>query len=73
MIDPKKDRLIYSDILKTPYGYHLKKAVTTTYSLDVSALISCMIPLAFSEDTNNHLFKNKVSLFTAFRNLSKNL
>ena len=71
MINPKKERLIYSDILTPPYGYELEKAITTTYSLDVAALVSCMIPLAFSDDVSNKLFKNKVSTFTALRNLSK--
>lgn len=71
MINPKKDRLIYSDILVPPYGYELEKAVTTTYSLDIAALISCMIPLAFSSDVNDRLFKNRVSTFTALRNLSR--
>lgn len=73
MINPKKERLIYSDILTPPYGYELEKAITTTYSLDVAALVSCMIPLAFSADVSNKLFKNKVSTFTAFRNLSKKM
>ena len=73
MINPKKDRFIYSDILTPPYGYELEKAITTTYSLDIAALISCMIPLAFSSDVNNRLFKNKVSNLTALRNLSEKL
>lgn len=73
MINPKKERLIYSDILTPPYGYELEKAITTTYSLDVAALVSCMIPLAFSADVSNKLFKNKVSTFTALRNLSKKM
>lgn len=73
MIDPKKDRFIYSDILAAPYGFELEKAITTTYSLDIQALISCMIPLAFSQDVNNRLFKNKISNLTALRNLSEKL
>lgn len=73
MINPKKDRLVYSDILIPPLGYELEKAVATTYSLDIAALLSCMIPLAFSADVNDKLFKNKVSTFTALRNLSKKI
>lgn len=73
MINPKKDRFIYSDLLTPPYGYELEKAITTTYSLDITALISCMIPLAFSSDVNNRLFKNKISNLTALRNLSEKL
>lgn len=73
MINPKKDRLIYSDILTPPYGFEIEKVITTTYSLDVAALVSCMIPLAFSSDVSNKIFKNKVSTFTALRNLSKKM
>lgn len=73
MINPKKDRLIYSDILTPPYGFEIEKVIATTYSLDVAALVSCMIPLAFSSDVSNKIFKNKVSTFTALRNLSKKM
>lgn len=73
MINPKKDRFIYSEILSAPYGYELEKAIATTYSLDVAALISCMIPLAFSADTSSRLFKNKISNLTALKNLAEKL
>lgn len=76
MLNPKKknEHLIYGDILTPPAEYPiLEKAVTTTYSLDISALVSCMIPLAFSDDVNSRLFQNKVSTLTALRNLSEKL
>ena len=31
MINPKKDRYVYSDILKAPDDFVLEKAVATTY------------------------------------------
>lgn len=76
MLNPKKknEHLIYGDILTPPAEYPiLEKAVTTTYSLDISALVSCMIPLAFFDDVNSRLFQNKVSTLTALRNLSEKL
>lgn len=73
MINPKKDRFVYSEILCPPYGYELENAIATTYSLDVAAFISCMIPLVFSADTSNRLFKNKISNLTALRNLAEKL
>ena len=76
MLNPKKktDHLIYGDILTAPAEYpNLEKAIATTYSLDISALVSCMIPLAFSDDVNSNLFKNKVSTLTALRNISEKL
>ena len=76
MLNPKKktDHSIYSDILTPPDDYPvLEKAVATTYSLDISALVSCMIPLSFADDVNSRIFQNKVSTLTAFRNLSDRL
>ena len=73
MLNPQKDRFIFRDILTAPYEWELEKAVATTYSLDIAALIACMIPLAFSDDVSSHIFKNKVATFTALRNLSKKL
>ena len=73
MLNPQKDRFIFRDVLTSPYEWELEKAVATTYSLDITALISCMIPLAFSDDVSSHIFKNKIATFTALRNLSKKL
>ncbi len=76
MLNPKRksEHLIYGDILTPPAEYPiLEKAIATTYSLDISALVSCMIPLAFSDDVNSRLFQNKVSTLTALRNLSEKL
>lgn len=76
MLNPKKknEHLIYGDILTPPAESPiLERAITTTYSLDISALVSCMIPLAFSDDVNSRLFQNKVSTLTALRNLSEKL
>ena len=73
MLNPQKDRFVFRDVLTSPYEWELEKAVATTYSLDITALISCMIPLAFSDDVSSHIFKNKIATFTALRNLSKKL
>ncbi|MBQ9207841.1 MAG: hypothetical protein IJ158_14165 [Treponema sp.] len=73
MLNPQKDRFVFRDILSALYEWELEKAVATTYSLDVTSLISCMIPLAFSDDVSSHVFKNKIATFTALRNLSKKL
>ncbi|MBO4857735.1 MAG: phospholipase D family protein [Treponema sp.] len=76
MLNPrnKSEHLIYGDILTPPAEFPiLENALATTYSLDISALVSCMIPLAFSDDVNSRLFQNKVSTLTALRNLSEKL
>ena len=73
MLNPQKDRFVFRDILSVPYECEIEKVVATTYSLDITALISCMIPLAFSDDVSSHIFKNKIATFTALRVLSKKL
>ena len=39
MLDPKKDRFDYKEILKAPPNYYFDFAITTTYSLDLEALM----------------------------------
>lgn len=73
MLNPQKDRFVFRDILSVPYECEIEKVIATTYSLDITALISCMIPLAFSDDVSSHIFKNKIATFTALRALSKKL
>ncbi|MBQ3716665.1 MAG: hypothetical protein IJM92_15330 [Fibrobacter sp.] len=76
MLDPqnRKEHIVYSDSLIPPKDFPiLERAIATSYSLDASALISCMVPLAFSDDVNSKLFENKVCLLSAMRQLSEKL
>ena len=76
MLDPqnRKERIVYSDSLLPPKDFPvLERALATSYSLDVSALVSCMVPLAFSDDVNSKLFENKVCILSAMRQLSEKL
>ncbi len=76
MLNPKKktDHLLFSDFLAPPEQYPiLECTIATTYSLDISALISCMIPLAFGDDVDSKLFKNKISILSSLESLSKKM
>ena len=75
MINPseRKDRFVYSEVLAPPKDCHIVYALGTTYSLNITALVSCMIPLAFKSDTESEVFKNNVSTYVAFRKLSSKM
>ena len=55
MLNPRKDRLNYSNILHPPADYHLDFAVGTTYSLDLNALIASAISSGSSVKFDSYL------------------
>ena len=76
MLNPKKktEHLLFSDFLTPPEGFpNLECVIATTYSLDISALISCMVLLAFGNDIDGKLLKNKVSILSSLETLSKKM
>ena len=44
MLDVKKDRLDYGELLMPPEGFQLSSGIATTYSLDLHTLLA--IPVA---------------------------
>ncbi len=53
MLDAKNNRLYYDALLKAPDGYSFNHAVTTTYSLDLDAILLVPVALFFSADFDN--------------------
>ena len=49
MLDYKKDRLDYGEMLIPPEGYTLTRAVAATYSLDLNTLLSIPIALFYAQ------------------------
>ncbi len=49
MLRPESDRVNYAAELAPPAGYRLERAVATTYSLDLAALVAAAIPLGLSQ------------------------
>lgn len=68
--DTNTDRLNYGEILLPPVGYQLVKAVGTTYSLDLEALISISVSLGLLETTDSKISNNPVILLNAFQKVS---
>ena len=82
MLNPTKktEHLLFSDFLTPPEGFpNLECVIATTYSLDISALISCMVSLAFGDDIDGvlpidkDLAKNNVKILSSLERLSKKM
>lgn len=73
MLDPKKDVLIYSDYLKPPIGFEFSKAISTTYSLDLKAILFLPVALYFSKDieTNKKNNEGVIAVLDALSRISK--
>jgi len=73
MFKPKEDRLNYGQLLMPPVGYTLVRAVGTTYSLDLEALMSVCIVLGIQESTDSSLTKNPFAILKSLQGLSEKL
>ncbi len=68
MFKPEADRLEYGSELLPPEGFHLVRAVATTYSLDFETLIAVLVPLALSGDVEDkELYSNPLAILQAIR------
>lgn len=69
MISPSEDRVDYADQLRPPTGYHLVRAVATTYSLDFETLIAAAFPLGAAADIEGDACRNPVAAMEALRSV----
>ncbi len=70
MFRTKEDRLNYGQILMPPVGYTLVRAVGTTYSLNLEALMSVCIALGIQESTDSSLANNPFAVLKSLQELS---
>ena len=70
MLNNKKDRLNYGNILMPPMGYELNYAVATTYSLDLETLTATAIALGVSEDTDSIATETPVALLHSLHKIT---
>ncbi len=68
-ITSKEDRLNYGGLLMPPEGFALEKAVGTTYSLDLEALIASLISMGLSVETDSTVAKNDYAIINALQKL----
>lgn len=69
MLNPrnKKDRLNYGELLAPPEGYVLTKAVGTTYSLDLYALLAIPVAMFYAKSMEGNFQQNRYDVLDAIR------
>ena len=65
MLDSKNNRLDYGELLQPPEGYSLDLAISTTYSLDLKALLILPIALHFKNTLEGDLTGNELAILEA--------
>jgi hypothetical protein len=73
MLEAKKNRLDYGNQLKPPVGYTLDYAITTTYSLDLEAILLVPVALFFSENLDFNPKDVRDDMLEALTNVSKHI
>ncbi|GGG51703.1 phospholipase D family protein [Bizionia arctica] len=73
MLDAKNNRLDYGAALKPPMGYDLDFAVTTTYTLDLEAILLIPVALFFSGDLDFNPKEIREDMLEALTNVSKHI
>lgn len=72
MLNPKKDQdqVDYSELLKPPAGFILDRAIGTTYSLDVQALLAVPVAMFYSKPIEAD-FENNPNPLDIFDSISR--
>ena len=72
MLNPtsKSDRLNYGSIIIPDVGYHLERAVGTTYSLELEILIAIAIKVGLIQDSGDNLLDDLTGMLAALSKVS---
>jgi len=67
MLDYKRNRLDYGEMLIPPQGYRLAKAMAATYSLDLNTLLSIPIALFYAQTLEGTVEGERIQLLEAIQ------
>lgn len=67
MLDVKRNRVNYGEIVSPPEGYELTKAVGTTYSLDLYALLAMPVAMFYANSLDGDFTINRYDVLEAIR------
>jgi HKD family nuclease len=67
MLNIQHNRLNYGKLLAAPAGFELTKAIGTTYSLDLFALLAIPVSLFYSKDMEGDFSLNRYDVLDAIR------
>ncbi len=70
MLDCKRNRLDYGELLCPPSGYQLDRAVATTYSVDLGTLLSIPISLVYAQTMEGDFSGARFQLLEAIKKFS---
>ncbi|MDF1738649.1 MAG: phospholipase D family protein [Verrucomicrobiales bacterium] len=70
MLDCRRDRLDYGEQLQPPSGYRLDRAVASTYSADLGALLSIPVALVYAQTMEGDLSGARFQLLKAIEEFS---
>jgi len=70
MLDCKRNRLDYGELLSPPSGYQLDQAVATTYSADLATLLSIPVALVYAQTLEGDLSGARFQLLEAIKQFS---
>lgn len=67
MLNVKKDRLDYGKLLNPPEGFRLEHAVASTYSLDLTTLLSIPVALFYQKNMDGQVSEDRMDIFDAIQ------
>lgn len=70
MLDYRRDRLDYGEMLLPPQGYRLERAVAATYSVDLNTLLSIPVALIYAQTLEGRLDGEKFQILEAIQRVS---
>lgn len=71
MLDTKRDRLDYGQMLIPPAGYRLERAVGATYSADLNTLLSIPVALVYARTLEGTLDPERFEVLEAIKSIAK--
>lgn len=71
MLDYKRNRLDYGALLHPPEGYVMDRAVATSYSLDLEALLSIPVALFYNKNLDGQVIEDRMDIFDAIQKSSE--
>lgn len=73
MLDPQRDRVDYGEQLMPPAGYELDAAIATTYTLDLSALLTVPVAMCLRNTLDGNIAGERIALLDAIGQLKGRL
>lgn len=70
MLDCKRNRLDYGELLRPPGGFRFDRAVATTYSADLGTLLSIPVALVYAQTMEGDLTGTRFQLLEAIKQFS---